>query len=361
MAFGAFENVEIKGICAAVPCNVVETDSYEGKFGASTIKKFKKMVGVIKRPVALAKQTASDFCYVAANKLIDHLGWERASIDALIFVTQSPDYFQPATACVLQYRLELSEECLAFDINLGCSGYIYGMYTACSLIQGGIKRVLLLTGEAGKKNISDDDKSTAMLFGDAGTVTALEAINISSRKMNFLLRTGGSGFKYLIIPAGAARNPNGSHEPSDWGEGIIRNDFQGYMNGTEVFNFSIDKPVKAHFDFFNKFKLNIDDIDLFVFHQANKFIIDCIAQRLDFSVEKIPISIDRFGNTSSASIPLTIVDACTGITDRNLKMVLNAFGVGLSWGVMNIEINTDICLPIIYTDDYFREGALERV
>ena len=358
MAFGTFENVEIKGICAAVPCNVIDNDIYEEKFGASTLKKFKKMVGVLKRPVVLPQQTMSDLCYSATEKLIENLGWDRSSIDALILVTQTPDYFMPATACVLQYRLGLSEECLAFDINLGCSGYIYGMYTACSLIQGGIKRVLLLAGE-GVKNKNEEDRSMSMLFGDAGTVTALEAAD--NKKINFLLRTDGSGFKHLIIPAGAARNLNGSHELSEWGEGIMRNDFHAYMDGTEVFNFSIDKPVSAHFDFFDKFKLDKSDIDLFVFHQANKFIINSIAQRLDIPKEKVPISLDRFGNTSSATIPLTIVDACADRSNENLRMVLNGFGIGLSWGVMNIEINTDICLPIIYTDDYFKEGALERV
>jgi len=359
MAFGTFNNVGIMGICAAVPCNFVDTDSYESKFGSLIVKKFKKMVGVLKRHVAVPEQTASDLCYAAAEKLIEHIGWDKALIDALVFVTQTPDYRAPATACVLQYRLGLSEECIAFDINQGCSGYIYGMYVACSLIQDGIERVLLLVGDVFKNGYSEDDKSTIMLFGDAGTAIALE--KTSAKKINFLLRTNGSGFKHLIFPSGASRNLNGSHELSDWAEGIIRNDFQLYMNGSEVFNFTVDKPVKAHFDFFNKFKLNVNDIDLFVFHQANKFIINCLAQRLDIPADKIPVSIDRFGNTNSAAIPLTIADVCSGRSNENVKIVLNAFGVGLSWGIINIEINTDICLPIIYTDDYFKEGALERV
>ena len=357
--FGSFENVDVKGLSAAVPCKFIETDSYESKFGTSTIKKFKKAVGVLKRPVALPEQTASDLCYSAAEKLIEHLGWEKASINALVFVTQTPDYRAPATSCVLQHRLKLSEECVTFDINQGCSGYIFGMYAACSLIQSGVKRVLLLVGDTYKNECSEDDRSTIMLFGDAGTATALEASGV--KKTNFLLRTDGGGFKHLIVPSGAARNPNGSRESSDWGDGIIRNDFQFYMNGAEVFNFTVDKPVKAHFDFFNKFVLTVNDIDLFVFHQANKFIIDGIAQRLDIPAEKVPISIDRFGNTSSASIPLSIVDACACRSNENLKMVLNGFGAGLSWGVMNIEINSDICLPIIYTNDYYKEGALEHV
>ena len=357
--FGSFDNVDFKGIIAAIPRNFVETDSYEDKFGASTVKKFKKAVGVLKRPVAIPEQTTSDLCYAAADKLIEHLSWDRDTIDAIVFVTQTPDYFLPASACVLQHRLGLSEECLAFDINLGCSGYIYGAYVACSLIQGGIRRVLLLTGDVLNTKKSDDDRSVAMLFGDAGTATALEVT--SNKKTNFLLRTDGSGFKHFIIPAGALRNPNGSHELSEWGVGINRNDFHIYMNGAEIFNFSVNKPVYAHIDFINNFKLDENDIDLFIFHQANKFIIDGIAQRLSIPAEKVPISIDRFGNTNSATIPLTIVDACASRTNENLKMVLNGFGVGLSWGVMSIEINTNICLPIIYTDDYFKEGALERV
>jgi 3-oxoacyl-[acyl-carrier-protein] synthase-3 len=351
--------VAIKGICATVPRSFVETDSYESKFGASTVKKFKKVVGILKRPIALPEQTASDLCFVAANRIIEHLGWDRASIDALVLVTQTPDYFLPASACVLQYRLGLSEECMAFDINLGCSGYVYGMFVASSLINSGVKRVLLLTGDVLNTKKSDDDKSIAMLFGDAGTATALEAE--SYKKMNFLLRTDGSGFKHFIIPSGGSRNPNGSHEIAEWGEGIKRNDFHIYMNGAEVFNFSVDKPVKAHFDFLNKFNLNIVDFDMFVFHQANKFIINGIAQRIDIPSEKVPISIDRFGNTNSATIPLTIADACAGIPDRNIKILLNGFGVGLSWGVMNTEINTRVCLPIVYTDDYYKEGALLHV
>ena len=360
MAFGMLENVEIKGICVALPTNSIETDSYEEKFGKPVIKRLKKMTGVSKRYVAIPEQTASDLCYVAAEKLLSHLRWDRDSIDALVFISPVPDYQWPATACVLQYRLGLPEKCMSFDVNLGCSAFPYGMTIVSSLLKGSVKRALLLIGDTPNKEVSEEDKSTTMLFSDVGAAIALEASS-NDKSMHYLLRTDGSGFKHIIKPAGGARYPKGSHEMADWGDGIVRNDYQNYMNGAEVYKFSIDKPVKAHFDFLEMFKMDVADFDLFVFHQANKFIIDSILQRINVPIEKVPISIDRFGNTSGASLPLTIIDTCQNLENKNIKILLNAFGVGLSWGVMNIEINSDICLPIIYTDDYYKDGRLERV
>ena len=358
MAFGIINNVSIKGISAAVPCGFIETGSYEEKFGASGIKRFKKMTGVLKRHISIPEQTASDLCFVAAEKLLDYLKWDRSSVDTLILVTPTPDYKIPATSCVLQHRLGLSESCMAIDINLGCSGYVYGLTVASSFMRGSVRRALLLVGDSPNMDVATEDKSTTMLFSDAGAATALE-VATGDIGMNYLLRTDGSGFKHIIKPVGGARIPRGSYELKDWGDGVIRNDYQNYMNGAEVFKFSIDKPVNAHFDFFEKSKLDVNSFDHFVFHQANKFIIDNIVQRVSVPVEKVPISIDRFGNTSGVSLPLTIVDLCQNKKNCNLKIILNAFGVGLSWGVMNIEINSDDCLPLIYTDDYFNDGLLE--
>lgn len=354
------ENIAIRGILCAVPDNCVENSAFAEQFGDG-IEQFSKMTGVSSRHVALPEQTASDLAFVSAEKLLTRLDWERDSVDGIIFVSQTPDYLLPATACVLHHRLGLGKNCLAFDMNLGCSGFVYGLFVAGSLCRKDrVTRVLLCGGDTSTKPVSTRDKSAAMLFGDSGFAVALE-YDESASAWNYLFKTDGSGFKNIIIPAGAFRHPVGNVELREFGEGIFRNDYNLYMNGLNVFNFTISEVPAAIKQLMNQAGKTPETIDLLVLHQANLFILKNIAKLTKFTMDKVPVTIDRYGNTSVTSIPLTLCDALAAKTDNRLqKLLLAGFGVGLSWGVISLELDPTVCMPIVYTNEYYNDGDLEE-
>jgi 3-oxoacyl-[acyl-carrier-protein] synthase-3 len=279
---------------------------------------------------------------------MEKLAWEPSSIEALIFITQTPDYAVPATACVLQHRLGLSEDCLAFDVNLGCSAYVYGVWLASTLIATqDISRVLLLVGDTSNFGINQHDSATAMIFGDGGTATAFE--KSEGKSMKYFLKTKGSGFKNIMVPAGHARSRCKAN--------LEGSEFELSMNGSEIFSFTITDIPRTIKSFTAQHTIEMNNVDLFVFHQANLFIIKHLAKKLGIPMEKVPVSIDRYGNTSGESIPLTLVDALGGKEASGpVKLLLCGFGVGLSWGGIYLEIDRSVCLPMIYTNDYFTGG-----
>lgn len=358
---GTLYNVSVTGICCAVPDNPKQTEDYIETFGVDCVEKFIKMTGVNHRYISKPTQTSSDLCYVSAEALFSKFGWDKSTVDALIFVSQTPDYRLPATACVLHERLGLEKDCIAFDVNLGCSGYVYGLQIAGSLLQSeNIKRVLLLCGDTISSYLSPVDKSSTMLFGDAGSATMLE--RTEEQHMHFMLKTNGKGYNSIIVPSGACRRISGDYERKEKGEGIFRNDFELAMDGTEVFNFTISEVPKTVNEFLYSNKESVDSYDWYVLHQANLFMLNHIAKKAKIPKEKLPITIDRFGNTSVASIPLTIVDLYNnnnGIPAVNNRqkdhIMLVGFGVGLSWGIIGLDIDPQICLPVIYTNDYYSE------
>jgi 3-oxoacyl-[acyl-carrier-protein] synthase-3 len=348
VAIGILKNVEIKGIACAVPERIIDNEQYNEIFGVDSVQKFIKMTGIKTRRVALSEQCASDLCYVAAKRLIEKLDWEPYSIDALIMITQTPDYAIPATACVLQHRLGLSENCIAFDINLGCSAYVYGIWLASTMISTqNIKRVLLLVGDTSNIGINQSDSSTAMVFGDGGSATALE--KTKGKNMRYFLNTKGSGFKNIIVPAGHARSRSNTDAEAS--------DYEVSMNGSEIFAFTITDVPKSIKTFMTKYRIDPNEIDMYVFHQANLFILKHLAKKINAPMEKVPISIDRYGNTSGESIPLTLVDALgKEETSDTINVFLCGFGVGLSWGGIYLELDKSVCLPMIYTSEYYNKG-----
>ncbi|GGH64364.1 3-oxoacyl-ACP synthase [Paenibacillus silvae] len=357
MPKGILKNVAVRGVACAVPKTIVEASKSNDIFGEENVSKFVKMTGVRQRHVASEKQTASDLAFVAAQNLIEHLKWEIDSIDGVVFVTQSPDYKAPATACVLHGRLGLKKDCIAFDVNLGCSGFVYGVYIAGSLMQtGDTKRVLFLGGDTSTKGISFLDKSAAMLFGDAGFATALEFDETS--KIPFCYYTDGTGYKSIITPVGACRNPNGSQELREFGEGVIRSDYDLYMNGAEVFDFTITEVPKMLKSFMAEHNISENDYDLFAPHQANVFMLKHIAKKVKIPLDKLGVSMDRYGNTSVTSIPITICDTYGGKEQGNKKILAPGFGIGLSWGTNYFDILAENCLPIIETNSYFEDGGI---
>ena len=289
------------------------------------------------RPAAYDGMCTSDLCFAAADRLLSDLGWPRDSVDALIFVSQTPDYRLPATACTLQQRLRLSKRCAAFDIGLGCSGHVYGLWVASSLIAaGGAKRALLLTGDTSTYFCSPLDRSVALLFGDAGTATAIEA-DAAAPPMHFVLGTDGSGRDNLIVPAGGFRRP---HAPDTavraaGDDGNSRSAEDLFMNGAEIFTFTLREVPPLITAVLDGAGWSKDDVDAFVFHQANQFMLQHLAKRLKLPKEKFVLAMEEFGNTSSASIPLALsVRLARPLGERACKTVLAGFGVGYSWAAV---------------------------
>lgn len=345
LATGIINNVEIKGVAAAVPDNIKNYKEYFNTFGEENVQKFVNMTGIKTRHVAFDEQCASDLCYAAAKKLLEKLAWDPSSVGSLIFISQTPDYAVPPTACILQHRLGLSENCTAFDINLGCSGYIYGLWLAGTMISSqNIKRVLLLIGDTSNYGINQNDSGTAMIFGDGGTATALEWSE--GKSMKYFLKTNGSGFKNIIVPAGHARGRyKTERDPSE---------YELKMNGSEVFNFSITNVSQSLKNFITENNITEKDIDMVVFHQANLFILKHLAKKLGIPFEKVAISIDRYGNTSGESIPVTLVDALGNVeSNERIRLLLCGFGVGFSWGGIYFDMDKSVCLPMIFTNEYF--------
>lgn len=360
MTKSTFDNVRITGMASAVPKHIVNSISYYDKFGQENVDKVVAMAGVKQMHIARPEQTASDLAFVAAKKIIEEQKIMVESIGILIFVTQTPDYRSPSTALVLHKRLGLSKDCIAFDINLGCSGFVYGMFVISSLLQSLNARYgLFLMGDTGSKTGSPDDRGTTLLFGDAGSAVLLEKVK-KTDYMHMQFRSDGNGFKSIIVPSGAYRNLDGSHERVLWGDGNIRSDYDSYVNGTEVFNFTIFEVPTLVKDFMKAFDRNVSMYDCFALHQANVFILKQFTKRLKIPWEKVPISMDRYGNTSVSSIPLTLSDHYGNESGYSAAVFMCGFGIGLSWGVLDAVIDTSIIYPIIYTDDYYTEGGVSH-
>ncbi len=339
MALFTIPDVKIAGLAAAVPHKEVSNADY-----AWISKKERnlliKTIGVEKRRITEKGVTSSDLCFTATVKLLDELGWDRDDIEALIFVTQSGDYMVPASAPILQDRLGLPKTCMALDINLGCSGYPYGLSVISSLVNStGMEKALLLIGDLSNVTSSYRDKSSYPLFGDSGTATALVR-DTEAVPMVFNLQTDGSGYEAIIIRDGGTRNmvTKKSFNYKKYGEGIYRNNVQVALNGIEVFNFSLREVVpniKKTLEYADK---KLDDFDYIVFHQANKLINETLRKMLKVNREKVPYSIQKYGNTSGASVPLTMVSELREqLSTKSLKLILSAFGIGLSWGTVLLE------------------------
>lgn len=341
MALFSITSIRLCGITACVPKQVVSNYDFE-LISPRERELLVKSVGIEKRRIAETGTCTSDLCLKSTEVLLDKLGWKREEISVLLFVTQTPDYITPATSNILQDKLGLPGGCIVLDINLGCSGYVYGMAVAASLLTTlGRGKALLLAGDISTATISDKDKSTAPIFSDAGSATALE-FSAGSPPLFFNLQGNGSGFEAIMIPDGGYRHPVNSQslEYKQAGEGIIRNRMHLILNGIDVFNFSVNevpKNIEELLKFSNKEK---SAIDYFIFHQANLLINEAIRRKLKLEAGQVPYSLREYGNTSSATIPVTIVTQLKDETGgRSLRMVFSGFGVGLSWGSMYVETN----------------------
>jgi 3-oxoacyl-[acyl-carrier-protein] synthase III len=320
------DNFALKGVVCAVPSKIVDNTHFHATFGADAVDDVVKMIGVHERRWVDSGQTSADLCEAAAQSLLNELGWERDSVDALIFISQTPDYRLPATACALHGRLGLAKKCVAFDINLGCSGYVYGLWMASKLLDGlAVKRVLILAGDTISKTVDPADRSTALLFGDAGSASAIEYDREAARGV-FVTGSEGAGAKNLIIPEGAYRSYGGD-DPRLQGKSPACL----YMDGGEIFNFTLSSIPALVNDTIGFSGVPANEVESFLFHQANTFMLKHIIKKSKIAPELAPINMDRFGNVSCASIPLLLVDKVPAVKSRTSYVAMFGFGVGYSW------------------------------
>jgi len=329
---------KILKISTFFPKNVLSNEQLSYEFKRWDPEKIENKVGVKIRHIVGDNETAADLAFHAANKVLDN--YDKQKIDMLILCTQSPDYFLPTTACILQELLGLRTDIGAFDFNLGCSGYIYGLAMAKAFINTNIaKNVLLITAETYTKHINHNDLANRTIFGDAAAATIIEQSD-GLHIYEFVFGTDGKGKDNLIVPNGCFRNKyeiNPVIKTTNAGDQYTDNDL--FMNGPEIFNFTIEKVPIAVTKCLEKNSLTIEDIDYFVFHQANKFMIEYLRKKIKIPKEKFYINILNTGNTVSSTIPIAMADALqNGLIKLGDKVLLCGFGVGYSWGAVIIEI-----------------------
>ncbi|MCF6171475.1 MAG: ketoacyl-ACP synthase III [Bacteroidales bacterium] len=327
---------QISNISVYQPENRLTNQMLLDEFPGLKVRELTRLTGVYSRAVTAENETSVDMAVQAAGQLFAKNGVEKSSIDFIIFCSAGGDYITPASACVLQDKLGLSHKCGAFDINQGCTGYIYGLGLADSLIKAGnASKILLLTSEAITKTIHPKDRANRAIFGDAATASVIEVSTGVSKMGRFVFGTDGSRFDQIIIKHGRERFPLPQFAEADFLDeyGNVRNHASFYMNGSEVFNFSVAKAPVLVNTLLEQSGLVLDDIKLFVFHQANRIILETIGRKLKIPEEKIIIELEKTGNTVSSTIPIALQKAVeTGRCHRGDKILLAGFGVGFSWG-----------------------------
>jgi len=323
-------DARIAGVVSCVPAQRVDNAAFAERFGQAAVNDVTKMIGVQARHHVAPGQTTRDLCRAAGHRLLAGLAWAPDSIDAIIFISQTPDYRLPATACALHADWGAAPACIAFDVNLGCSGYPYGLWLAHTMVQSGAaRRVLLAVGDTSSRLVDPNERGTAMLFGDAGCVTAIEHDpDAATAAAHFILGSDGTGASHLIVPQGCFRDH--LQEPDPRLEG--RDPATLFMDGGQIFNFALRAvpPLLARTAAFAQAAL--EDYDAVLLHQANLFMLKHLVKKSGLDRARFPINIDRYGNTSSASIPLLMTtDIAPALRAGPMRLAMLGFGVGYSW------------------------------
>lgn len=327
----------IKDIAYYLPQDILSNEQIAALFPEWSAEKVANKVGITERHIAADGETATDMAQRAAEQLFAQ-GVDKSQIDFVLLCTQSPDYFLPSSACILQDRLGLSKDCGAFDFNLGCSGYEYGLAIAKGLIVAGIaKNILLLTSETYTKYLHAQDKGNRTIFGDAASATLVSTEGFAEIG-EVVVGTDGSGAENLIVRTLGSRHKalsNNEHVDED---GNVVSDDHLYMNGGNVFNFTADVVPDMVEKLLQKSELQHDDINLWVFHQANKYMINYLRKLLSIDKDKFYIFMEKVGNTVSSTIPIAL---CEARKEDKLhgNVLLAGFGVGLSWGGVMLKID----------------------
>jgi 3-oxoacyl-[acyl-carrier-protein] synthase-3 len=343
MAQATIRNVRYAGMASCVPKRVLSNIDDCPPQIRSARERVVRNIGIETRRICSEWQYFSDLAFDATEKLLEELKWERDEIDALIVVTQSPDYPIPATAIILQDRLKLKQTTIAFDINLGCSAYAFGLHVLGSMISaGGIKKGLVLVG----------DKSASViepLFSDAGTATALE-YDPDAPPMYFDLNSDGSGYQAIMLPVGGHREPIGPQHmvPTKDEDGIWRYPGALILDGPAVLSFSTQRVPPAVRNLLEYAGCSTEHIDYFIFHQANRMINETIRKKLGLPPEKVPSTLHDFGNTSGASLPVTMTARIReALMEGKKRVLMSGFGIGLSWGSCIVDIENAVFPELI--------------
>jgi 3-oxoacyl-[acyl-carrier-protein] synthase-3 len=354
MAYWNIKNVALRGVTGTVPNNPVKSSDFEF-FDEKDAEVFDNTVGILNRYIAPENVCASDLCYDAATRLLDALGWEKESIDILLFESVTGDYKTPPTSGILQDRLGLPQSTFVLDVPMGCCGCLYAINIAGNMLSSGsVKRALLLIGDTASRMGSKFDKSRVPLFGDAGMAMALE-YDETAEDIHIEFNTLGSGYQALMTPHGGYRHPidqETSFVYEDFGNGIVRAPKDALINGMNVFSFAITRPPVSVKNMMDRLGLDKDkDIDYFLIHQANKMIVDRIVKKLKLDPEKTPYDLQEFGNLGGASIPMLMTyNISDSLQARPLTLLCSSFGLGLTWGTMLLRTNPMIVLPVSYFD-----------
>lgn len=349
MAYWEIHNVAVRGVTGTVPNHPVKSAELD-VFSNEDAQLFDDTVGIKNRFLAPDDVCASDLCYDAAERLLAGLGWEKESVDVLVFASVTGDYKTPPTSGILQDRLGLPTSTFVVDLPMGCCGTLYAITVAGNLLSAGTaKRALLLIGDTASRMGSYKDKSRVPLFGDAGMAMALE-YDTTAEQIAIEMNTLGSGYKALMTPHGGYRHPitkEESFEYEDFGNGIVRAPKDALINGMDVFSFAITKPPISVKKMMERCGLTAENVDFFLIHQANKLIVDRIVKKLKLPLEKVPYDLQEFGNLGGASIPMLMTyNLAEELQTRTLTMVCSAFGLGLTWGTMVLRTRGMIVLPV---------------
>ena len=339
-------NAVIRAIAARLPEGRLTNDMLDARWQNWSADKIRVKTGIQERRIAAEDEYASDLASAALEKLFAAGHCRPDQIDILLFCSQSPDYLLPATACLIQDRLGLPTRCMAFDVNQGCSGYVYGLAVVKSLLEAGMgERAILLTADTYSKYIHPEDRSVATLFGDAGTATLLDAVRSNSGGSPFfgpfVFGTDGSGASYLTLESGGCRQRRARAAPPPPNYGRYPDCL--YMNGPEIFAFTMNVVPPLVTETLEKAELQLEDVDLFIFHQANLFIMEALRKKLGIPKERFVIEIEDVGNTVSCTIPIAL-ERClaAGSLRPGMRVMLVGFGVGLSWGATVLTWDANI-------------------
>lgn len=325
---------QITAITDFLPKKILQNSELSESFPEWSVEKISSKTGIVQRHISGDDEFTSDLAVSAGKKLFEEFNIDPGSIEFVLLCTQSPDYFLPTTACLVQDQLGIPTSVGALDINLGCSGYIYSLGIAKGLIETGqVNNVLLITADTYSKFLNPKDKSVRTIFGDGASATFVEAGSLEQSISLPTFGTDGSGGKHLIVPNGGLRSGDDLAPNSDSSQrGLEETYFDLYMDGPEIFNFTLNVVPESLVKTLDKAGLSFDEIDLFVFHQANKFMLDHLRKRLNIPEEKFYVSMSNSGNTVSSTIPIALTDANNkGVLSSGMKILLLGFGVGLSW------------------------------
>ena len=326
-------NVFVKGISYYLPEKILTNEQLVCEFPEWSVEKIADKIGIKKRHIVAKNETALDMAIIASENLFLEYNVDKSSVDFILLCTQSPDYFLPTSACIVQDKLNLSTNCGALDFNLGCSGFVYGLSLAKGLICANIaSNVLLITSETYSKHLLSRDRGNRTIFGDAACATLISTDGFAEI-CDFRLGTDGRGANNLIVKSGAFRQPNKSDNITYDDSGNPISDDYLYMNGAEIFTFTLESVPKLVEDTLKRNSMKKEDIDLFVFHQANRFVMDFLRKKIKIDPVKFYYCLENMGNTVSSTIPIALKEAMKDCSIKpGDKVLIAGFGVGYSWG-----------------------------